>query len=346
LSIITLCLLFLAAPPSNELAAEDRLWMLKALETWKAVCRRHLHINPEPLPWMVFFDHHQAWHLNADAKLLPAHRNTGVAIGAGKRQQPLLAVPHTTQLWIPGRDPLPLGPQYPPYTFTAPYANEQKAMFVVALPSLVRGYPGGESFRKLDEFFLGLTAHELVHTRQLPDVVRRIERMRTRHPTMPEDIDDNFIQKQWKDDAEYARMAGEERRMLLEAVMAKDDAALSRSLIEKALAQADARRKRYFAGDKAFHTEIDDIFLVMEGIGVWVQFQVARDLAGPEESWQESLKNLLSRNDDWVLEEGLALFLLIDRLVPNWQARFLAPDFPPPLEVLRDALRKPRPVTR
>ena len=291
---------------------------------------------------MIFYDRDQAWHLNADVKLLPDHRNTGITIDAGKRQRPLLAVPHTTQLWVPGRDPLPLGMQYPPYTFTMPYADEQKAAFVVALPSLVRSYPGGEQFPKLDEFFLGVTAHELVHTRQLPDVVRRIDRMRTRYPSMPEDIDDNFIQKQWKDDAEYARQSGDERRLLLEAVVAKGDAALSRGLIEKALAQADARRKRYFSGDKAYQAELDDIFLVMEGIGVWVQFQVARDLAGKEESWQDSLKNLLSRNDDWVQEEGLALFLLIDRLVPNWQARFLAPDFPPPFEVLRDALRKGR----
>jgi hypothetical protein len=344
MKILVLCLLFLSAPPlapAPQPSEEDRRWMLSALKTWEIVCKRHLHINPRPLPWVIFYDHDRAWHLNADEAMLPAHRKTAVTVDVGKHKRPLLAVPHDKQLWLPGRDPLPLGPQYPPYTFAVPYADEQKAAIVVALPSLVRRVPGGAKFPNLEQFFLGVTAHELAHTRQLPDVVRRIERLQKRDPNVPEDIDDNFIQKAWRDDEAYTRLAGEERRALLDAVMASDEAA-RRGLIEKALALADTRRARYFTGDKAYQAELDDIFLVMEGIGVWVQFQIARDLAGRHESWRDSLQFLLSRNDDWVQEEGLALFLLLDRLVPNWQARFMAPDFPPPFEVLRDALRTPR----
>ena len=45
-----------------------------------------------------------------------------------------------------------------------------------------------------------------------------------------------------------------------------------------------------------------------------------------------------------VQEEGLGLFLLIDRLVPGWQKRFLKPAFPSPFAVLRAAVsgRRPR----
>jgi hypothetical protein len=52
---------------------------------------------------------------------------------------------------------------------------------------------------------------------------------------------------------------------------------------------------------------------------------------------------LLSRNTDWVQEEGLVLFVLIDRFVPDWQSRFLAPGFPSPFAVLRDAVHTPAP---
>jgi hypothetical protein len=49
---------------------------------------------------------------------------------------------------------------------------------------------------------------------------------------------------------------------------------------------------------------------------------------------------VLKGNTDWVQEEGFALFVLIDRLVPNWQARLLAADFPSPFAVLGEAVEK------
>ena len=53
------------------------------------------------------------------------------------------------------------------------------------------------------------------------------------------------------------------------------------------------------------------------------------------EEWLKTLITLSERHDAWSQEQGLRLFLLIDRLVPGWQARFLAPDFPSPFTVLR-----------
>jgi hypothetical protein len=69
---------------------------------------------------------------------------------------------------------------------------------------------------------------------------------------------------------------------------------------------------------------------------------MAGDHAQPGESWRQTAGVLFTRGDAWSQMEGLALFLLIDRLVPDWQARFLAPAFPSPVAVLREVVSAAR----
>jgi hypothetical protein len=82
----------------------------------------------------------------------------------------------------------------------------------------------------------------------------------------------------------------------------------------------------------------------MEGLAMWVQYRTARERAPSGEEWLKTLITLSERHDAWSQEQGLGLFLLIDRLVPGWQARFLAPDFPSPFTVLREAVGRHTPL--
>jgi len=43
----------------------------------------------------------------------------------------------------------------------------------------------------------------------------------------------------------------------------------------------------------------------------------------------------------WSQEEGGGLFFVIDRLVPDWQARYFGSEMPSPFDVLRAAVGKP-----
>jgi hypothetical protein len=90
------------------------------------------------------------------------------------------------------------------------------------------------------------------------------------------------------------------------------------------------------------YSALEDIFLTMEGLGMWVQYRTARDRAPAREDWLTTLSTMSESFDAWSQEEGLGLFLLIDRLVPGWQRRFLAADFPSPFTVLRDAIERRR----
>jgi len=307
--------------------------MQAALDNWEAICRRHLHVTAQTLPWIIFYDESHAWHLNPEKGLLPPSAAASASLMFAGRTLTLMRVAHERGLWVPGREPLPVSPR----AVTMLYADEQKPFSIVPLPSLYRKLAGADQSRALDELFLGLASHELTHTRQLVYAAQRINRLRAQH-TLPESIDDNTIQHTFGVNGDYRRLYEEEHKYLLRAVLANDLDACRRSLAD-ALSVREQRKGRFFTGQNSGYSDLDDIFLAMEGLGMWVHYQTARDHAPRGEDWRQTLVSLSERTDAWSQEEGLEMFLLIDRLVPGWQARFLAPDFPSPVVVLREAVR-------
>ena len=325
----------------NEPDERTRAWIQTSLDVWETICRRYLRIGLEPLPWMIFYDETQAWHLAADQTLLPPHEQPATSLLFNGRQQTLLRVPHdNTELWVPS-GVLPIGSGKAPHAFAMPYDKGTKSFFVLPLPSVVRSL-GGDRYQNPEALLLGLAGHELAHTRQLVDVMRRIRTLRQKHD-VPMGVDDNFIQKSYSADQEYARLFALEGNSFFRAVMEDSDRQASRRLLLEALSFEELRRTRFFTGPRAVHAELDDIFLVMEGVGEWVRFQLKRQQAPPASPWRATLNEMMVESDSWSQQEGLVLFLLIDRLVPNWQSRFLSPNFPSPFAVLREALTTANP---
>jgi hypothetical protein len=151
-----------------------------------------------------------------------------------------------------------------------------------------------------------------------------------------------MIQTAFGADEEYKRLYVEERGHLSRAIMSEDVAACRRE-VALAVEVSERRKARFLVGQKEGWSELEDVFLGLEGVAMWVQYRTARDRAPAGEDWVRTLIKLSERSDAWSQEEGLALFLLIDRLVPGWQARFLAPDFPSPFAVLREAVKESTP---
>jgi hypothetical protein len=95
-----------------------------------------------------------------------------------------------------------------------------------------------------------------------------------------------------------------------------------REAVRQFLAISDERQKRFFVGEKRGYKELEDIFLSLEGLAMLAQYKTARDRAPKGEDWLKTLITLAQRTDSWSQETGLGLFLLIERLVPNWKPRF------------------------
>jgi hypothetical protein len=344
-SIFSLCLLIACLTKTLEVqAAEPELdqqtlaWIQEVLDNWERACRRDLHVSAEPLPWIIFYDDTQAWHLKPDERMLPPHKESSVSLRFAGRTYALIQVAHQgDRLWTPGREAIKID-LAKPRSAAMPYDNDQKSFFIAPLPALYHRLARADQASNLDELFLGLTAHELTHTRHLVYGAQQIKRLRARYK-LPESLDDNIIEQEFGANDEYKRLYDEERKLMMSAIMAVDLADRRRK-VEQVLASARKRKERFFVGDKGGYSDLEDIFLAMEGMAMWVQYRTARERAPAGEDWLKTLIKLSEQTGAWSQEEGLGLFLMIDRLVPDWQKRFLAPDFPSPFAVLREAIGK------
>jgi hypothetical protein len=325
-------------------AAEQKLdkptlaWMQAALNNWELICRRDLRIGAEPLPWIIFYDESHAWHLKPEKRWLPVYEVSAHSLQFAGRSYPLIRVPHVNgRLWVPDREAIPIGLARP-RAVAMPYQQERKFFFIAPLPALFHKLAGPDQVHKLDEIFLGVVAHELTHTRHFVYAMPKIKSLRSRYK-LPASFDDNTIEREFGANDEYKHLYEEEGEHLTKAILASDLDECLQSVAQASLVSRK-RKERFFVGDKEGYSELEDVFLAMEGLAMWVQYRTARDRAPAGEEWLATLSTLSETHDAWSQEEGLGLFLLIDRLVPGWQRRFLAADFPSPFTVLRDAIER------
>jgi len=103
----------------------------------------------------------------------------------------------------------------------------------------------------------------------------------------------------------------------------------------QALEAMEARRARYFTGENAIYGELEDLFLNMEGAANWAAYRLAA-AAMPPAVAVNSIRGSRSR---WSQDEGPALFLVIDALLPGWQGRVFAATPVSVLGLLREAVR-------
>jgi hypothetical protein len=153
---------------------------------------------------------------------------------------------------------------------------------------------------------------------------------------LPDDISDDSLQEAYEKNADYVRSYQTERDLLYAAAAASTDAE-ARSLAAQALANMRARRTRWFQGADEKWRGLDEVFLTMEGLGQWVAYWWLTSPQGPKIDAPIALRELRRGGKHWTQEEGLALFLVVDRLVPDWQSRLFDAKKPAFAEALLSA---------
>lgn len=98
------------------------------------------------------------------------------------------------------------------------------------------------------------------------------------------------------------------------------------------------RYARYFTGANSIYREIESLFLTLEGTGQWAAWRLAAARARPGAPETEALRLVRDNRKYWSQDEGLALFILIDALMPGWQARVFSAAPPSPFEMLEEAI--------
>jgi hypothetical protein len=182
----------------------------------------------------------------------------------------------------------------------------------------------------------GVFLHEFSHTRQM-DVLKPRFDVASAIRKLPDDFTDDSIQKKFRDDADYSASVAREIDLLFRAADAPD-VAQARTLARQALELMEARQKRFFVGEDAWLKPYDDLFLTMEGFGQWAAYSWLSDPRGAGMTADGAKKRMRGSGKWWSQDEGLALFLVIDRLTSDWAQQAFAS--PPALgiELLREAV--------
>jgi|CXWL01.1.fsa_nt_gi hypothetical protein len=304
-----------AEPAPCTLAPEERTWLAGAVGAWQRVSAEALALPPQSLPWMVLFDTACSW------DLLPAGSQESLPRGVGEVRAELTVGGDV--LTLRGRAHLgavrlPTGDTIPPQltTFTGSYGSPaSQPFFVFALPTVWRQTPRHQNEPGLDRLMRSVFAHEMTHTRQTRAFGEGLDELAAGHGLS--DLDDDVVQDTFGGRPDF-RAAYEHERDLLYAAVRAADPRTRRGLASDALAAMRARRATHYVGATAFYAELEDVFLSMEGTANWAGYQVA---VADGASADEALALMRRGGHHWSQDEGLALFLVIDALLPGWQSR-------------------------
>lgn len=269
------------------MAESDRVWLARSIELWKKAEAEWLNLDPQSPPDIVVFDAACTYRLpHGRFETLVSQANMdGVAVYDGR--------------------PLPMGP--------VSFADGSGA-FVMSLPTVWRA-AGVESGLGLEVLMEGVFLHEIMHTRQAALANAAFESLAAEQS---EGLSDDLVQTLFEADADYGAAYRQERDLLF-AAAAADDSVEARTLAGQALDLMRARRARWFTDDRAWLTVADDVFLAMEGMGQWLAYRHFASLPGI--GAQRAMDEARRGGRFWTQDEGLALMLVVDRLVPDWQQR-------------------------
>jgi hypothetical protein len=317
----------------------DFRWMQRALDTWASVSRSALERPPEALPRIVFFDHVCAWHLAAqDTVSGPARDVTSTArLRFGEAFVSVQQIAHGDSIRLPSGQVIAAAPT----AFASLYQGNSGSFFVMALPALWRQRSSAEEADPaLDEFFLGVVAHEMVHTLQLAAVIRQIQSIATQIDSLgqkwplPANVNDDIVQQHFDTVPGFVNYIEQESAIFFAAGAADDST--RRHLARQGLASADERRDRYYTGERRVFAALEDLFLGMEGAGSWAAYHAALAHASPGTDHDDILLRL--RQGYWSQDMGLAVFLILDQLLPSWKSRVFLAEPASVYDLLREAV--------
>lgn len=339
--LAALCVLWSATPATAQigsgasdcaLSTSESAWIQSVLDGWSRVTRESLELDPEPLPWTILFDASCAWHLGASEETLPEARAVETALTFAGERVAVRALAHDGQVQLPNGARIPADV----IAVAFPFSAGEGAFFVLALPEVWERHPQASRDPHLHVRILSVAFHEMLHTRQLPILRRRVTDLQQRYE-LPARFDDDVVETRFAEVDEY-RVAFEAERALLYEALASEDATRRETLVAEALSLARRRRERFFTGPDAFYAELESLFLNMEGVAEWARFRYHEsDPEWPNEE-ADILSFLRGTENSWSQDEGLALVLLLDRMVPDWKARLLGPEMTSPFALLREAV--------
>lgn len=327
-------------PPPCPLSQADADLLQSTLDTWRHVSTDLLALPEEPLPWMILVGEECEWDVAADTAVRRDLRATERTMSFGDSRYPIAVREHGATVELPSGTRIPAAPTAFSSSYRAAPDAPAVPFFVMAMPALWRAAVPefAADQHELEEFFRLVISHEMTHTRQpLAALEAAVEALQARFD-LPEDLDDDVIEKRFAAVDGFEPSWRRERDLLYRAAFAEDEAE-KRQLAARALRMAGERRARFFRGAAAPYAELEELFLGMEGPAVWSSFRLYQSDPAHSDDPRDVVEELQGdRHQAWSQDEGLALMLLIDALVPGWREQAFGSEPLRPFELLGRAL--------
>lgn len=294
----------------------ETVWVAHALEARRFAHREALHIDEAAVPPTIVF-----------------YNESCVFTGEGGA--PWRGVAHDGAVTLPDGNTLPAQVA----SFASPYADNARVFFTMALPSIWQAGGVQSAEFGLDNLMTAVLIHEMTHTRQFSAYTPRLDALDRRYH-LGDDLDDDIVQTTFHENAAYVAAYQGERDVFYRALAAPSDAE-ARRLTAEGLAMMRARRAHYFTGENEKLLPLEDIFLTMEGVAQWTAYAWLTNPRGGGFSEAVALPGMRRGGRQWSQDEGMVIFLLVDRLVPDWQARAFAAEPLQAMELLALAAGEP-----
>jgi len=302
--------------------AADSVWLSTAIADWHRIGEPRLRLPRQaPLPQLVLFD--------------PACVHE-VEVGTTWR---IRSASHR------GRIRLPNGHVIPPIGIgiTSPTANDTAIFLALALPESWRADPRyrGTNDTRLnwERYLVGAFTHEMAHARMLPGLLQRLRGLEA--SIYPDTLEDNLVQSRFRANRDFAGAVARETDLLYRASQAST-VRIQRDYARIALAGIRERRERHYVGDLASWGEMEQTFLDLEGVAQWAAFGHLAGSLTSGATFNRLLARFRSSREFWSEDQGLAMILALDALVPDWQSRLISPAPTTSFDLLTQALADDR----
>jgi len=210
-----------------------------------------------------------------------------------------------------GKVKLPDGTEIPSQVISFSGSVGDHSFFVMSTPSVWRAAGKTGKGTTLENLMTAVMLHEGTHVAQMPTYGEKIGEISDRNK-LPQDFNDDSIQKQFEKDKGFASSVEREAKLLFMASRAKTHGEAVR-LVRSARAMMKARYARWFVGKDAYLAEAEPIWLTLEGSGQWLAYRWETDARGGRVASSAVMPGF-EHDKWWSQREGLAAFLALERL--------------------------------
>ena len=299
-------------------------WVEGSLAAWDLVRERDLKLPAAPTPTLLFFDRYCVYALSrSGAGALRIRAGADTLRGEGRAHQGRIVLPNGLTLRVRSE------------SFSSLLPGDTATFLVMALEDVWRRDP--EHFGEFENWSAYLRrsfVHEMAHTRQLVAWAPMLRIAGGRVGLS--DFDDDIVQQRF-DTVPGFRHSVRNETMLLYAAASASAPSERRDLARQAIRMMRDRRIAAYGSEDAPWARVEQLLLDMEGAAQWAALahvtRVSR--AGP------NMRREIVRGSRqyWSQDQGLALYMVLAALVPDWPREMFSANPPSSLELLDRALR-------